>query len=126
MTRTAPLDVLGLADDLDRVAQLGAHAGAEHPVVVDQHHARRAVRRGAGRAAPGVGSSVTVALLGISSWTSVPSPSALRTWPAPPWRSIRPKTDWRRPEPVLGHGAGSNPGPRSRTNTVTWSGSTSA
>ena len=31
--------LVGLADDLDRVAELGAHAGAEEMVVVDQEDA---------------------------------------------------------------------------------------
>jgi hypothetical protein len=33
------LDVFGLADDLDGVAELCAHSAAEHPVIVDQHDA---------------------------------------------------------------------------------------
>ena len=49
-----------------------------------------------------------------------------RTTAVPPLRSIRPRTDWRSPSRSSGTSSGSKPGPRSRTNAVTWSGSTSA
>ena len=95
------------------VAELGPHAGAEHPVVVDEHDAHPGL---AARAA------VTVALLvarrGISSWTSVPSPGELRTSAVPPLRSIRPTIDCRTPSRSAGTASRSKPGPRSRTKTV--------
>ena len=86
ITRDRRVDVLGLADDVDGVAELGAHAGAEHPVVVDEHDPRRAAS--VMRSLPRRAASVTVALApaterGISSWTSVPSPAAVTDHGAP-------------------------------------------
>ena len=52
-------DARGLADDVDRVAELGAHAGEEELVVVDEDDA-----------------ALHVALRGSRSSTSVPSPGA--------------------------------------------------
>ena len=92
------LDGGGLADDLDVALELGAHAGAEEPVVVDDHDARHAV--------PGSVSS-----------TSVPAPGAEWIAARPPWRAMRPTIDSRTPRRSAGTAAGSKPGPRSRTKT---------
>ena len=63
---------------------------------------------------------------GMVSDTSVPSPGTLRTVAVPPRRAIRAWMDWARPLRSAGTAAGSNPRPRSRTNSATWPGSTSA
>ena len=101
-------DRAGVADDVDEAFELGAHAGAEQAVVVDEHDARQRGHQD------------------ITSSTSVPSPG--RVWIAarPPWRSIRPSTDSRRPRRSGGIAARSKPGPRSRTKTSARSPSISA
>src|SRR5690606_29523358 len=101
--------VPGLADDLDLRPELGTHAGPEQPVAVhDQHPGRHGSSRF------------------IVNVTSVPSPGAVRIRAAPPFRSIRPMIDSRMPMRSGGTASRSNPLPRSRTKTVTSSGSTSA
>ena len=58
--------------------------------------------------------------------TSVPSPGTLRTVAEPPRRVTRARTDSARPFRSPGTAAGSKPQPRSRTNSETSAGSTSA
>ena len=102
-------DGAGLADDLDGVAELGAHPGAEQPVVVDEHDPQAALT---GRhLEPDLG--------------ALPR-RACATTARPPWRSIRPTTDCARPYRSSGTAAGSKPLPRSRTKTSTRSSPTSA
>src|SRR6516164_7050086 len=62
----------------------------------------------------------------MDSDTSVPWSGALRMLAVPPWRAIRARTDSARPLRSAGTAAGSNPLPRSLTNTDTSAGSTSA
>ena len=93
----------GLADDLDLVAELAAHAGAEELVVVDEHDARLH------DAAPAAG---------VSS-TSVPSPGVEAIVAVPPARAIRPSIDSASPRRSAGTAARSKPAPRSRTKTLT-------
>ena len=76
--RDGLLDARGLAHELDVALELGAHAGAEEPVVVDDGDARHA--------APGSVSS-----------TSVPAPGAEWIAARPPWRAMRPTIDSRTP-----------------------------
>src|SRR5690606_9917255 len=123
----------GLSHHVHVVAQLGAYPGAEHRVVVDEEHAQPAgrVRRRAGsgvRAYHRVahGDSFRSAASGSRSRTSVPSPGELTISARPPWRSMRRLLDPRTPCLPGSTAPGSNPTPRSRTNTLTWSGSTSA
>src|SRR5829696_4891704 len=113
------VDRLGLPDDVDELAQLCAHAGAEEAVVVDEDDARggAGVRGVRGAHAPS---------LGRTSSTSVPSPGVAWTVARPPWRAMRPTIDSRTPRRSPGTQAGSKPGPRSRTKTWTASGVTSA
>ena len=101
------LDAGRLADELDVALELGAHAGAEQPVVVDDRDARHAV--------PGSVSS-----------TSVPAPGAEWIAARPPWRAMRPTIDSRTPRRSAGTAAGSKPGPRSRTKTCSASSEASA
>ncbi len=92
------VDVGGLGDDVDRGAELGAYAGAEHGVVVDDHDAA------------GHGASLgRGARVGSESRTSVPSPGTLRTEALPPWRSIRPTMLLRTPCRSSATAAGSKP-----------------
>ena len=72
------LHVVRLAHHVNLLAQLGADPGAEQPVVVDQHHPRRAHVRPTG------------AVRDICSVTLVPSPGALVTVAVPPRRVIWP------------------------------------
>src|SRR3954468_24217021 len=90
----------GLAGDLEQRLELRPHAGAEELVIVDDQHARPGHPR----------SSSTIS-------TSVPDPGELDTRARPPFRSIRPMIDSRRPRRSAGTASGSKPGPRSRTNT---------
>src|SRR5450631_382774 len=108
-------DIVRLTDDLDAVAELGPHARAEQPMIIDDHHAHR------------VGSRHDRAIaVAISSWISVPNPGELRTMALPPCRSIRPMIDSFTPRRSLGTAAASNPRPRSRMNTVAFAASSSA
>src|SRR5690606_27720855 len=102
------VDVLGLAHDLDRVAQLGPHPRPEEPVVVDDQHPRHCF------------STFIVSI------TSVPSPGSVRTRAEPPCRSILPMMDSLMPIRSAGTASRSNPLPRSFTKIVTSSPSTSA
>ena len=97
---TASSTVAASPHDRTSAVELAAHARAEQLVVVDDHDAGLAHR------APWSTSS-----------TSVPAPGGLHDRRGPPWRSMRPTIDSRKPAPVLGDGGGSKPGPRSRTNT---------
>ena len=92
------LDAGRVADELDVAFELGADAGAEQPVVVDDGDA--------GHAVPGSVSS-----------TSVPAPGSEWIAARPPWRAMRPTIDSRTPRRSAGTVAGSKPGPRSRTKT---------
>ena len=101
-------------------------------MVVDQEHPRPAV---AGVRAPDAGAPAPSWLASAagprltwasSATTSVPSPGALRTVAEPPRLAIRACTDSARPFLSPGTAAGSKPRPRSRTNSDTESGSTSA
>src|SRR5262249_4861380 len=98
----------GLADDLDQVAEFGAHTGQEQAVVVDQDDA-----------------PLHDAFLGSRSSTSVPAPGELVTVACPPARSIRPSIDSAMPRRPAGTELRSKPAPRSRTNTETPSSATS-
>src|SRR4051812_12887993 len=86
-----------VAHHLDEPVELGAHAGPEQPVVVDDDDARH------------FSSSV--------SSTSVPAPGAAVIRALPPWRAIRATIDSRTPRRSSGTAAGSKPAPRSRTKT---------
>src|ERR1700761_895461 len=126
-------DVCGLADHFHPRAKFGAHARAEQAVVVDQDHARHVAHRrlvsSATSAAAGLGSA-TVSLdradRGIVNVTFVPSPGADCTVASPPCLLILPWMDSATPLRSPGTAAGSKPLPRSRTATLTLSGSTSA
>ena len=96
----------GLADDLDGVTELGAHAGEEEAVVVDEDDAT--LHRGS-----------------LSS-TSVPPPGGLVTVALPPARSRRPSIDSRMPSRSSGTAPRSKPTPRSRRKTAISSALTSA
>ena len=84
-------DGAGLADDLDRVAELAPHAGAEEVVVVDEHDAP---------AAHGC--------LPRRSSTSVPVGRG-RELAVPPARAIRPRIDSAMPCDPRGTASGSKP-----------------
>ena len=105
LPRPDPLDgrghVGGVPDQLERLAQLGADARQEQPVVVDQEHPDR----------PGHDPS----RLGMRRWTSVPSAGTLLTVATPPPRSIRPTIDSLIPWRSVGTSTSSNPLPSSRT-----------
>src|SRR6185436_8130277 len=103
------LDARGLPDEVDGVAELGAHAGPEEAVVVDQDDA-------APHDAP----------RGSVSSTSVPSPGAVVTSAVPPTRAMRPSIDSATPRRSCATAARSNPEPRSRTYTATRPSSVSA
>ena len=87
----------GFADDLDRLAELAANAGAEEIVVVDEHDAA---------AAHGC--------LARRSSTSVPSAEDVSV-AVPPARVMRPRIDSAIPCASAGTASGSKPPPRSRT-----------
>ncbi len=70
--------------------------------------------------------ALTAPVRGIVSVTFVPSPGADCTVASPPCRLIRPRMDSATPLRSPGTAAGSKPLPRSRTATLTLSGSTSA
>src|SRR6185369_3897516 len=108
------LHVVRLTDHFDLPAELGPDSGPEQPVVVDQHHPRRAHVRPAVKV-----------LRGIFSVTLVPSPGAVVTVAVPPRRAIRPCTDSARPLRSSGTASGSKPFPRSRTTIDTSPGSIS-
>ena len=99
--------LVGLAHHLDRVAQLGLHAGAEHGVVLDQEDA--------GAAGALAVAHLTRSRRGMESWTSAPSPGAERITAEPPKRAMRARIDWAMPWRSSGTAAGSKPRPRSRT-----------
>ena len=107
-------DVVGFTDDGDVSVELGAHPGAHEGVVVDDQHADLTGRGGCGLG--GVGHS------GIRIWTSVPAPGFERMVVVPPARAILPMMESRTPPRSVGRASGSNPHPRSRTNTATSSG----
>src|SRR5262249_7400345 len=90
------LDGRRVAQHLDQPVELGADAGAEQLVVVDQDRRRHG---------------------SITSSTSVPWPSREWTAARPPWRSIRPTIDSRTPPRSSGTSSSVRRGPRSRTNT---------
>src|SRR6478735_1147107 len=157
------LDRTGLAGDLEREGpgprrggeggQLGAHAGAEHVVVVDDDDAD-GPRVGHEACSWGSGSGVLrgwlpAVLLGSVTGaggsagppaedasgsvgcrtgrrrtTSVPS-ARRRMRAVPPWRSMRPMIDSRTPARSSGTVSRSKPAPWSRTNASTASGPTS-
>ncbi len=107
------VDVGRLGHHVDRVPQLGAHAGAEHRVVVDQHDADR-LSHGSppawgGAAAP-----------------RCPHPASTAPCAVPPCRSIRSMMLCRSPCRSSATRSRSKPRPRSRTNTSTAAGDTSA
>src|SRR6266702_3775348 len=134
--------VLRLADDLDLVAELGPDPGTEHAMIVNEEDPRLAAGRGTlargtlagSTGARGTGTRRGHARLGwrvpvargIVSDTSVPSPRTLRIAAEPPRRAILARTDSASPFLSSGTAAGSKPCPRSRTNTDTRAGSTSA
>ena len=102
MTAIASADAAGLADHVDPLAELGAHAGAEHRMVVDQHD------------------PCAVIAGGILISTSVPPPGVLRHLaPVPPCRSIRPMIEPRTPCRSSATASRSKPTPRSLTKTLT-------
>ncbi len=90
-------DGAGLADDLDRLAELRSNARAEDVVVVDEDDAAAAHDR-------------------LSSRSSTSVPSAEDTIAAvPPTRSMRPRIESAIPCESGDSSSGSNPVPRSRT-----------
>ena len=97
MPRHGGLDISRLAEDLDGVAELRPHTGAEHLVVVDQEDAGHGHDRG------------------TSSTTSVPSSGAVCTSARPPWRAMRPMIDSRTPTRPGSTASSTKPLPRSRT-----------
>jgi hypothetical protein len=103
------LDGGRLADEVDRVAELGAHARAEQAMVVHEHDAPSHAR-----------------LPGSVSSTSVPSPGAEAIVAVPPTRRMRPSIDSAIPRRSSATRERSKPTPRSRTNTLTVPFSTSA
>ena len=105
------LGLVRLAHHLDRVAELGLHAGPEHRVVLDEEDAGPAGRRRAARRR----AHLTRSRRGMDSWTSAPSPGAERTTAEPPKRAMRARIDWAMPWRSSGTASGSNPRPRSRT-----------
>src|SRR6516164_6054678 len=109
--------IVGLAHDLHVVTEFGPHPGPEQPVVIHDEHPR-----------PGAAHAwlASVTLRGMVRDTSVPSPGALRMAALPPRRDILARTDSASPLRSAGTVPGSNPLPRSRTNTETSAGSTSA
>ena len=114
IARTGALDVGRLADDLERLAQLGAHARQEQPVVVDDEHPHgRGRRRSRGRPRE------PQADLGPA------RPATRPTSAVPPYRCRRPRIESAMPRRSSGTVSGSKPFPWSRTNAVTDSGSTS-
>ena len=95
--------LVGLAHDLDGVAQLGPDPGPEHGVVLDQED-------------PGPpGAHGSPGRRGMASCTSVPSPGAERITAVPPKRATRAQMDWAMPWRSGATCSGSNPRPRSRT-----------
>src|SRR5262249_9211080 len=108
------VDVRGLADDVDRGAELGADAGPEHRVVVDDQDLD-----GAGLA------HWSFSCRGSFSRTSVPVSGVERISAVPPWRDIRSRMLLRTPCRSAGMVWGSKPEPRSRTKTSTDDGETS-
>src|ERR1022692_3847069 len=131
--RDRGLHVIRLADDLDLVAELGPDPGAEQAMIVNEDDPGpviglwpAAVLAGrAGRVHARLGWR-SPAARGIVRDTSVPSPWAVRTVADPPRRVIRACTDSVSPFRSPGTARGSNPRPRSRTNSDTSAGSTSA
>src|ERR1022692_1795514 len=131
--RDRGLHVIRLADDLDLVAELGPDPGAEQAMIVNEDAPGpviglwpAAVLAGrAGRVHARLGWR-SPAARGIVRDTSVPSPWAVRTVADPPRRVIRACTDSVSPFRSPGTARGSNPRPRSRTNSDTSAGSTSA
>src|SRR4051794_35061164 len=118
-----------LAHHVDVRAQLGPYARTEHRVVVDQEDGEPAVlhRYGLGHGVVSFARAVTLSLdAGMVSRTSVPSPGALRISARPPWRCMRPMIEPRTPWRESSTASMSNPAPRSRTNTLSSSASTSA
>ena len=99
------VDLVGLADHLDGLAQLGPHPGPEHGVVVDQEDPRP----------PRPVAHVTSSRRGIDSSTSAPSPGAERMTTDPPNRAMRARIDLAMPWRSSGTASGSKPWPRSRT-----------
>src|SRR5690625_3932428 len=83
--RHGGIDVLRLADDVDRAFDLGAHTRTEQRMVVDDHDPQSGRRHCC--------SPPSSRCLGIDNLTSVPSPGALRILADPPCRSIRAKID---------------------------------
>ena len=88
------VDRAGVADHVDAPAELGAHAGAEELVVVDEHDARRSAH--ASR------SSIELDLGAVA--------GRVRSRRVPPWRAIRPTIDSRMPRRSSGTAARSKPG----------------
>ena len=114
--------------DVGTRGQLGAHAGAEQGVVVDEEdpHAGRL-------ASPGQARSCSLSPPGRRARRHRQVHLGALPWPCcaartvPPWRSIRPRTESAQAVPVVGRRRrGRSPTPRSRTKTFTASGSTSA
>src|SRR6185503_5430152 len=97
-------------------AQLGAHPGPEHRVVVDQEDSE-ASALGIGHRADSFAAVMLSRVVGSMRRTSVPSPGVLRISARPPWRFIRPMIDPRTPWRDSSTPLMSNPAPRSRTNT---------
>src|SRR5690606_37294357 len=90
-------DVGGLTDHFQVVRELGANAGSEQIVIVDDED--------------------TDGHSGTSSFHSVPQPGSERTVACPPRLATRPMMDSLTPSRSVGRSCGSKPRPRSRTNT---------
>ena len=118
--RDRRVDVIGLADDLDGVSELGSHPGAEHRVVVDDDNSRRLCRTGHTGCLPGRrGARHRQADLGALTGgaanvrrPTVPSDASANRL-GEPFAIGRDRVGDR------------SPVPRSRTNSVTLAGSTS-
>src|SRR5438270_138226 len=92
----------GVADDVEVGAELGAQAGEEEAVVVDEEE-------------PGPRGGAHDAGTGTRSCTSVPAPGVLDTTAVPPTRWMRPRIDSAMPCRSEGTAVGSKPRPWSRT-----------
>ena len=108
------VDGARLTDHVDRLTDLGAHAGPEQGVVVHQVHAHQTLPPPTtGGAHASRGDSRT----GADSWTSVPSPGVESIRDDPPTRSRRASMLWAMPRRSGAAVARSNPRSHDRGRT---------
>src|SRR5581483_10801323 len=117
------LHVAGRTDDVDPALQLAADPRPHQRMVV-HHEDPDTVLLPLGLVHRGLSSTRTGAR-GTDNSTSAPSPGAERTSAVPPWRRTRAEIESATPRRSGGTAAGSNPRPRSRTNSEIRSGSAS-